>query len=390
MAAGGIEDVGSAIVKVDGKVVAEASAGPGGSDEKSGFLMSVQVDKRIDCPDMFQFDLSIRTGSQIQILDDLREGKGVEILMGKAGSEKTVMKGEIQYIEPHFRHSAPSTVTVAGYDSSHRLTRGNMSRTWGDGYQAQDMYPSVVQDVVNQAQDMNGKRDGLSPNTVQSPSVQANYIPQYNVSDYQFMKWLGQDVDKTVDADTATDDKKVSFQAIDPSKQPVKTLVREAQKAATEFLIGEANFSLSTVRQVAKVIVRGWDHKAKKAIQGVATASDYSFGGTEGFKATGKALYGDQSAGKVLTIVDRPVDSAAEAEKVAKAIFNQLSMEFVTGDVDFEGDEKIAAGDIIEMKDFGDRFSGKYLVTAVTHSYATRGGGFRTRCKLARNDVGKV
>jgi len=94
--------------------------------------------------------------------------------------------------------------------------------------------------------------------------------------------------------------------------------------------------------------------------------------------------------GRTVRLVDRPVDSKAEADAIAKAIFNHLSMDFITGEVDFAGDPAIQAGDVIETKGFGERFSGKYLVLEVNQSYHAKSQGFRTRLKIARNDVLKV
>lgn len=384
--------VSSCIIKVDQQTVVQAnSSGTDNAQQPAGhmFMESAQVDKRLDSPDMFLFDLDIRVGSDIQILDELREGKSVEILMGPTGQEATVIKGEIHYLEPHFRHGGKSTVTVGGFDRSHRLTRGTRSRTWGDGVRAQDLYPSVVRDVISKAEDHSGTRDGLNPDTVDGPGAKFSFIPQLNASDYLFMKSLGKDVDTKVDADTDQDDSKVSFHNVDVTGNPIIVLVREAAHADGEVAIHEASFNLSTVQQYAKVEVRGWDPKKKKAIVGTAQAAKYDLGGTtKGWEATGEALYGNASAGKVLTIVDRPVDSKEEADTVAKAIFNQLSMDFITGEVDFRGDPAINPGDVVELKQFGERFSGRYLVVQVTQLMVPRAMGFTTRLKLARNDLG--
>lgn len=366
--------VSACILKLDGQTAIQASSGQGGGTSPQGewFLESVQVDKQHDCPDMFTVELDIRSGAEIQILDDLKEGQEVEILMGPMGKEQPVFKGEIHYIEPHFRHRGKSTVSVGGYDKTHRLTRGTTSRTWGDGIQSQDLKSSAIQDVIEKAGSATGASDGLSANQVKKSSgAKTAYVPQLNVSDYQMLRAMQTDLDATQVAGS-----------------PVVVLVREAARDANEVVVHEARFSLSTVNQVWKVEVRGWDPKAKKAIVGTATAPDHTFGGTPGHEATGKALYGNASTGKVLTIVDRPVDSKEEAEKVAKAIFDKLAMDFVTGEVDFHGDPRIKPGDLVELKQFGKRFSGKYMVRRVTHLMMPRSLPFTTRIQIARTDIG--
>lgn len=367
--------VSACILKLDGRTAIQASSGQGGGGgEAQGewFLESVQVDKQYDCPDMFTVELDIRTGAEIQILDDLKEGQEVEILMGPMGKELSVFQGEIHYIEPHFRHRGKSTVSVGGYDKTHRLTRGTSSRTWGDGVQTQDLKASALQDVVEKAGSATGASDGLRVDQVKKSSgPKTAYVPQLNVSDYQMLRSMQTDLDATQIAGN-----------------PVVVLVREAAHNPNEVVIHEARFSLSTVNQVARVEVRGWDPKAKKAIVGVATAPNHSFGGTPGHEATGKALYGNPSTGKVLTIVDRPVDSKEEAEAIAKSIFDKLAMDFVTAEVDFHGDPRLKPGDLVELKQFGKRFSGKYLVRRVTHLMMPRSIPFTTRIQIARTDIG--
>ncbi len=385
------KEVRSCIIKIDGQTHVESTSG---GDEPTNFgiaafLESLLVDKRLDSPDMFTFELDLKSDEKIQYVDDLQEGKSVEILLGQVGKEKTVFKGEIHYIEPCFRHDGSSTVLVGGYDHSHRLTRGTASRTWGDGVNAQDLVPTAVRDVISKAGAVGGTRDGLSASTVDTPRAQSAYLPQMNVSDYQFVKWLGQDADRSVESASPSDDTQLHFRPPDLSKQSVKTLVRDAPRGDDECLVREARFNLSTVRQVAQVVVRGWDPKRKKAIVGTANSAGYKFDGKEGWKATGKGLYGSESAGKVLTIIDRPVDSAEEADAIAKAVFTQLSMDYLTGEIDFTGDPTLNAGDIVAVRGFGKRFDGKYLVTSCAHEMIPKTIGYVTRLKVARNVAGE-
>jgi len=363
------------IVKVDGT-------------EVSG-LGAVYVDQRMDSPDMFNFEVFIIKAGAIQSLDTLREGQPVEILITTETNEQvTICKGEIHYIESHFRMDGSSTVNIGGYDLTHRLTRGTQSRTWGDGHEEKQGIGSAVEEVISGAKDYSGSQDGLNPGVVEGSDTELPYIPQLNVSDYQFIKSLGYFVGVEVAPDTLTDSQKVNFRKIDPSQEPVRILSRHAGKDGATG-VREANFSLSTVRQYGRVEVRSWDPLNKKAIVGKAEATDFSFGGDKTAPdATGHALYGKDKAGKVLTITDHPVDSIEEAEGLAQSIMNQMALEFVTGDVDLAGDPMLAAGKIVELKDFGARFSGKYLITQCTHSVTPKGSGYRTNLKIARSDVG--
>jgi hypothetical protein len=385
-------EVGSCIIRIDGQTRAQVSDGQPkdpGSAGQLGLMELARVDTRLDAPAMFSFEFDIRPGSEVGLLDDLGEGKSVEILMGDVGKEEMVLKGEIHYIEPSFRFEGNSSVAVGGYDRSHRLTRGTSSRTWGDGIQSQDLHGTAVRDVIEGAQEIRGTRDALQASSIKSSGTRDTYVPQFNVSDWQFVKGLGHEGDRLVDANVIEDDRQIRFQDADVSRQPTRTLVRENPREDNDRVVHEARFTLSTIRQVARVEVRGWDPKNKAAIVGIAEAPTFDFGGQPGHQATGLALYGKSDAGKVLTIVDRPVDSQEEAEALAKSIFNHVSMDFLTGEVDLRGDPALRAGVIVEMKGFSRRFDGKYLVTECTHEMVPRTSGFTTRLKIARNDVGR-
>jgi uncharacterized protein involved in type VI secretion and phage assembly len=125
---------------------------------------------------------------------------------------------------------------------------------------------------------------------------------------------------------------------------------------------------LSSSAQVKEVIVRGWDPGTKEAIVGRADQSDAQpdigesqFGGT----AAESAFH----ANAQMVIVDRPVHTEAEAEKMAQAIIDDLSGSYVQADGEAEGNPDLRAGSTVDIKDVGTRFSGEYFVTRATHSY---------------------
>ena len=69
--------------------------------------------------------------------------------------------------------------------------------------------------------------------------------------------------------------------------------------------------------------------------------------------------------GRIL-IVREQVENAAEAERLAKKKLREANKEEMTGYFTTIGNHNIAAGQVIEMKNFG-HFDGNYLVTKVSH-----------------------
>jgi phage protein D len=145
------------------------------------------------------------------------------------------------------------------------------------------------------------------------------------------------------------------------------------------------DFRLSTVQQYAAVEVRSWDPDKKQKLVAKKTSSTYQFDASvTGQADTGKGYYGSASSGRKYIVVDQPVDSQAEADALAQSLYDQFSMDFLTGEVVVEGNPVLLPGKTIEFSGFGKAFSGKYLITSATHTYRPD-EGYRTTVAFSRN-----
>ena len=81
---------------------------------------SLSYDNNIDTADMFTLQLD---NAGLRFCDSalFDVGKDVEIYMGYEGELEPMMLGEITAINPSFPQSGAPTITVSGYDKSHRL-----------------------------------------------------------------------------------------------------------------------------------------------------------------------------------------------------------------------------------------------------------------------------
>jgi len=367
-------------------------AGPKGAKalklNEGGPVTYVRVERSLDAPDYFRLHCSILQQNQlIEGIDGDFEGKPVEIALAIDEAPHTVFQGEVTYVEPTFLPGAGgSYLCLAGYDKSHRLTRGMNSRTWGDGIEANDAYSDVASAVISdsKSQDTSGVSDNLSADKVDSTSAKFPYLAQLGTSDYLWLQSIGLDAARPTAAGSKAEDGKVCFRKIDTSGTEVLTVCRDKLEGNPGQIALETRLRLSTVHQYKEVIVRAWDPKTKKAIVGKATTPDESFDGTVGGARTGKALYGSASSGRVYQVVDRPVNSKEEAEVLAQGILNRLALDFVTGEVTTWGFPKANPGDMLKLVGFGTRFSGKYLITGVVHELEAQ-SGYRTRFMIARN-----
>jgi hypothetical protein len=90
--------------------------------------------------------------------------------------------------------------------------------------------------------------------------------------------------------------------------------------------------------------------------------------------------------GRVPTVVvDRPVFNESQAEALARAEFNRLSLGLIAGDGVCIGNPDVRAGEVIELKGLGRRFSGLYYVVGSRHIYGRPVGGYITEFSVTRN-----
>ncbi len=372
-------------IKIDGSTSIATDSGQKLETRGGSGIVSVQVDLRLDNPDLFAVEFDMMALEQLNLIDAFKPGSEIEISMGLEKSG-VLCTGEVTYIEPSFDVESGYRTTISGYHKLHRLTRGHRSFTWGDGIKADQVPTTAVSDIINKSKAHEGSKtsDKMSVGQLTSTDLKLKYIPQLNLSDFEFLRAIGATLEYKAEPDATS---KVKFVKPDPSQTPIVKLARDRKETGTVFIL-QANFRLSTVQQYAAVEVRSWDPETKKNIVAKVTSSSYSFAASvKGAADTGKGLYGSASDGRKYVVVDQPVGSQAEAKSLAQSLFDQFSMDFLTGEAVINGDPRIVPGCTVEFVGFGKAFSGVYLVTSATHSYRPE-EGYRTTIAVARNAKG--
>jgi phage protein D len=85
------------------------------------------------------------------------------------------------------------------------------------------------------------------------------------------------------------------------------------------------------------------------------------------------------------SIVNIPVESQEEAEQIAKAKFNDMNIELISGEGESVGNMDIRAGYTMQLLGLGDRFSGLYYIKSAEHCIGTQVGGYITKFNAVRN-----
>lgn len=335
-----------------------------GSDlpnEALGDIQGVQVYEDVDAPSMFTLEMVNWNMEKLEISwadDDLfLEGNEVEVQMGYVGNLEKIFIGEITGLEPVFAKGDTPNLIVRGYDRRHRLLRGLKTKTY------LEMKDSAIADQI--AQDT-----GLTAD-VEDTGVTFDYVIQHNQTDMDFLLNRA----NRIGYEVIVQEKTLVFRMRKHDDGSVLTLKRD------EDLI-EFYPRLSTMGQVGKVKVQGWDVTKKEGIIGEASAGDEST--TMGGSSTGSQTVDEVFGEALMVSVLNPVRVKEEADQIATGQLNESSLNFIRGDGVCIGRTDIRAGTVITLEGLGKRFSGDYYLTSTIHSYSTK-SGYETAFKVRRN-----
>lgn len=330
-------------------------------------IIEIVVDDSLYLPDMFTLRIHdpflewvdselLSVGSQIEI-------KATAAAPGnQSAATDDLLKGEITAMEPVFDRDGEPTLLVRGYDRSHRLHRGKISRSFlnsTDGEIAQ----RIAREVNLQAQ-------------VDATPVIHEYVFQDNQTNLEFLQARAQRIGFEVFVKDST----LSFRKRPQSPQQGPEL--DWGKNLQEF-----RPRLTTMTQVDEVIVRGWDPRTKLPVIGRANKGKIS--PKVGIKESGgelsKKAFGITAQA---VVVDRPVKSLDEANAMAQALCDEISGDFIQAEGIAFGDPRIQAGRVVKISGVGNRFSGDYFITSATHIYNQE--GYQTLFDISGRQPGTI
>lgn len=310
-------------------------------------LQEAVVDQSTSLPHMF----ILRFRDPTKTLADEKlftPGADVEIAAkAEDSTSKTkIFQGEITAVEPQFREGMIFDMAVRGYDKAHQMYRQVKSRTF------------LNQKDSDIARKIAGEY-GLGGGEVTTTSTVYDHVFQHNQSDMAFLMeraWR-------IGFECFVDGEKLYFRKPPADSGPAATLTW-GEDLRSFFP------SMTLAEQVDEVTVKGWDMRAKKAIVGKATKGQlYPANGLPKTGAQYASSFGDGEK----IIVNQPVVSQAEANSLAQARLDEISGVFVEASGAAFRRPEIKAGQVVELKNLGDRFSGKYFVTGARHIFNNTG-----------------
>jgi uncharacterized protein len=333
------------------------------SVEMESHTIEVAIEEDVMFPSMFAISISgsASRASELEWMKDriFSIGNEVEIRIGYANDLATVIVGEITSLEPEFVQNRSPSLTLRGYDRRHRLQRGSKTRTF-----TQQKDSDIATQIATEAQ--------LSAQ-VEDSQVVHEYVIQADRTDWAFL----QERARNIQYEVVVENKTLFFRPVGNAQSAIVKL-----SLAQDLL--EFYPRLSVAQQVSEVAVKGWDFKEKEAILSQAKS------GSEASKMGGKMLgveLAESAFGKsVRGMSDRPISTQTEADFIAKAKFNKIALESISGEGLCFGRTDLKAGKAIEIEGVAEQFNGQYYLTAVSHRYRSE-KGYYTRFSVKRNAV---
>ncbi len=329
------------------------------SDDMLSAVDGVILEDELNLPAMFTIKFNIidfLSGEWRGIdLKTFKVGDVVKMSMG-IDSALEMITGEITSLD--FTFADYSFMEIRGYDRLHRLRFGTMSRSFKD-MKDSDIASSIASGI------------GLSPK-VEDTGTLHPYVFQNNQTNYEFLLERA----KRIGYEMLVDDKSFIFRKSQEDKTPRLTL---------EYGIELQSFSaqIKTLTKGSKVQVRGWNVKDKEEIAFAASKGSEKTkmsGKESGYEISEKAFIASE-----VSFVDDMVIDSKDAENIAKAQYNVMLKEFLTGEGVCDGKPEIRAGETIEIKGLGDKLSGVYYVISTAHSINE--GVYTTSFKARRTGV---
>ncbi len=332
--------------------------------DMSKAIMDVTVEEKLDEGGSFKFtvydEFDLKT-QKFTWLDHklFNVGNEVTIKIGYGSSLITLLMGKITALEPSFFAGGAPTLTVKGHDLSYDV----MKRGSPEDPFVNKSYKDIAADIAKKAQ--------LTLKADKTAKFKGTICKKNDESYFAFLKELAQKIGFQVWIER----KNLHFKKPDDDKKEILTLT--LGKDITSFCP-----NLNTARLISEVEVRAHNPKnPKKPIIGKAKKGSERAQepGRQAASQLVEKCHGKQK--KVITNAN--VKSVKEANDLAKAELDKASDGLIQGDVECIGIPQIRPGVCIKLDRMGERFSGKYYVTAAAHTVSS--SGYKTSFSVKRN-----
>lgn len=313
-----------------------------GSDAEPNFMRDLErvtVETSLHLPDMATLVLH---DPQLRWVDHqaIAPGTSLKVAARAGRSQVPLFDGEIVEIEPDF--GATQQLTIRAFDRLHRLARGQLVRSFVN-VTDEDLVRQIASEV------------GLQAEVKPVPRELHAYVLQANETNLIFLQRRASALGYLLFVEGTT----LFYKSPEPKPDAVEVAWGET--------LHEFRPRMTTIGQVSRVVVRGWDPATKRAVFGEAHASETT--PRVGTERSGGAVA--EQAFQIIAetlVADRPLRDQAAAAVLAQAVAERHAGRFIEAEGRCAGLPRLVAGADLAIRGVGTRFSGTYFVTSATHS----------------------
>lgn len=289
-----------------------------------------------------------------QVLDF---GKDFRVKLG----DGALFDGRIMGLEAGFPEGQSPEISVLAEDRFQDLRMTRRTRTFADVSDA-DAFRQIASD------------HGLTAD-VDAAGPTYKVLAQVNQSDLAFMRERA----RTIDAELWVEGRTLSVKTRSKRAGAPVELTRGNQ-------LREFRVLADLAMQRTSVKVAGWDVPGKQALEHEATDSSIS-----------AELNGDESGVSILesklgarkeTLAHSVPLNSDEARASAETFFRMSARRFLVGHGTAETRAELRVGAVVDLKELGPLFSGKYYLTEVRHLF-DGARGIRTEFRAERPGIGR-
>jgi phage protein D len=299
------------------------------------------------------------------------QGSEVTIAMGYVDDLQELIDGEITQISPSFPENGTPVINIDGHTRMHWLHGSKTTRTF------QSMTDKQIVEKIAQEAGLQTQAD--------ETDVQHDYIMQANQTDLEFIR----DRAAKIHFEVLVKGKTLIFRKSNEVSTTIYTFVwghTQAAFGAGPKTLPLKSFSttMNALKPPGKVEVRASDVTNKTQFVSHAGPGDETstmLGSKLGSQVAAAAFHKPRQ----LVQVGIPFASQAETDQHAKALFNNLGLNFVTGNASTIGVPDIRSGSVVELQGLGPSFSGQYYIDTATHTMGAT--GYQTNFTVKRNSI---
>ena len=322
-------------------------------------VIDLTYDNNVDTADMFTLQLN---NADLRFTDSplFNVGKKVEIYMGYVGELKPMMLGEISAITPSFPSGGAPTISITGYDKSHRMRNNQPAR-----FTFKYMNDSAIAARI-------AAENLLIPIVDPAPMPPRESVQQTG-SDWALLKELAE---------------RNSFQVYVRWDKLYFRLPRpQTERVTLEWGKNLTSFTprLSTSTQFGIQVIRGYDYKLAQKIVAIIPAFALGSDLDNIIESLGSSFIEQLVKLGRNVIRDQPVDNYIDATILAKSILKQILQGLYEGSGNCIGFPSLRAGYKVKITGIGKRFSGNYTLSKVTHTINE--SGYQTNFEITQKNT---